>query len=406
MSNLNPAAYANGVNLTNGIVGVPNPARGLTQMHLAMGQVQVPPAYMNLGFPTMVQNMTNINNSRLPPQVQLALAQNQSPPISRPMMQGYFILQLQFLSEHLMSEKTADKKNITYWNRIIEEFFSEDGKMKYELWNQTNNQKRTFDIPCPIIPRFFHVNFESGVISIQLTIGNLRENIVMVQMQPQPQTAAIVEGKTSIIYKYEDGSMVVATGKLKVRFNMARKIESFEFSTDKHTEYVPRHSHIPNESPIGEYGIPVKTLRSLEVAEGVVSLNELISLAISSNKGPLEVLAAVANQDQQTQTMINQSNHNTPPTPGPSPPEPPAKTPKEKTENIASDNTQTSTSNDFTDSSPSTSNANLKLESTTKSASESPSLTNKRPIAPNEPPKIKRTRTKPSPRKNSRTETG
>ncbi|CAG8484363.1 11612_t:CDS:2, partial [Acaulospora colombiana] len=296
MSNPNPAAYTNGMNLANGLVNMPNPPRGITPM-LAMGQAQ---AYnlsnINLGFPTMVPNMTNINGTRLPGQV-MTLAQNPSPPMS-----------------------------------------------------------------------FFHVNFESGVTSIQLTMNNVKE--FMGQMGQMPHPSAIVEAKASMIYDYEDGSRVVATGKLKVKFNMNIKIELFEFMTEKHTEYVPRHSNISSDSPIGEYGIPVKTLRSLEVAEGVVSLNELITLAISSNKGPLEVLSVVANPDQQAQTMINQPNQNTPPTPGPSPPEPTAKTPKEKTENTTSDNSQTSTSNDVTVSSPSTSNVNLKTESpTTKPAS-------------------------------------
>jgi hypothetical protein len=92
-------------------------------------------------------------------------------------------------------------------------------------------------------------------------------------------------------------------------------------------EYVPRQQTMLPESPIGSLGIPIKTLRCLELAEGVVTLNDLIEKSISSNKGPLEIL--YANPEQQSQTIINQSNH-TPPTPGPSPPEPPAKTPKEK----------------------------------------------------------------------------
>lgn len=59
---------------------------------------------------------------------------------------------------------------------------------------------------------------------------------------------------------------VVASGRLKVRLNHHLKIDCFEFNTEKHVEYIPRQQQtmLP-ESPIGPMGIPIKTLRCLEV---------------------------------------------------------------------------------------------------------------------------------------------
>jgi hypothetical protein len=165
-------------------------------------------------------------------------------------------------------------------------------------------------------------------------------------------------------------------------------------------EYVPRQQTMLPESPIGSLGIPIRTLRCLELAEGVVTLHDLIEKSISSNKGPLETLYTLANPEQ---TIINQSN-NTPPTPGPSPPEPPAKTPKEKTENANTENTQSSSTTEMPVPSPSTSNANIKDSPTLKPAIKSPALSNKR--IGETTPKSKIRRTKPPLRKNSRQETG
>ncbi|CAG8569587.1 11220_t:CDS:2 [Racocetra fulgida] len=240
MANLNPAAYTNGINLTNGIVGVQNAPRGLAHMHLAMGQTPhtlnpAMPQY-GLGIP-MLANMPAINNPRLQGQRQMALAQNPSPPIS-----------------------------------------------------------------------FFQVNFESGVTSIQLTMSSIKENLSHPILINNGFAAPVstVEAKASMIYNYEDGS---------------------------------------------------------RVAEGVVTLNDLITTVITSNKGPLQALSALANPEQKPQNIINQSN-DTPLTPGPSPSEIPAKTPKEKVENTTTDNnTQQSTTNDVSVPSPSTSNAIAKQES-------------------------------------------
>jgi len=393
MANLNPTAYANGgITIPNGLVGMPNNPRSINPMHLAMAQPSLNP----IGFPTMLA--TNMNNQR---QIPMPMGQNPSPPITRNPVSylrptGRSILRVFLFGEYLTGENAQNKKDIGYWRRIVSEFFSEEGRMIYGLWNPEDGGRRSFDIPNPVISRFFQVNFESGVTSIQLTMNSIKENFTTpVSINNCIAYNSTVEAKASLIYNYEDGSRVVASGRLKVRLNHLLKIDCFEFNTEKHMEYVPRQQTMLPESPIGPLGIPIRTLRCLELAEGVVTLHDLIEKSISSNKGPLLTLYALANPEQQSQTIINQSN-NTPPTPGPSPPEPPAKTPKEKTENLNPEHTQQQYNNaDVSAPSPSTSNANIK-DSPSKSSVKSP-VFNKI-----ETPKQKRR----APRKNSRQETG
>jgi hypothetical protein len=66
------------------------------------------------------------------------------------------------------------------------------------------------DIPNPVIPRFFQVNFESGVTSIQLTMNSIKENFTTPVSIGNNCMAynSTVEAKASLIYNYEDGSRV------------------------------------------------------------------------------------------------------------------------------------------------------------------------------------------------------
>ncbi|RHZ63497.1 hypothetical protein Glove_329g47 [Diversispora epigaea] len=391
MANLNPSAYTNGINVPHSIVGIQNAPR----MHLVQPQTYNLPVgnFGNLGFPTRIPGQMQI-----PPNI--TVNRNMVPYLQRQSGSlGRCTLRIFMFSDRLSCENEPNKLDITHWRRVVEEFFSSDAKMKYVAFNQNDGSNRTFELLYPTISRFFLVNFESGVKSIGFTINHHKESIAIPQ-------GYILDGKASFIYNYEDESKVVAEGKLKVRFNINLKIELFEFITDKHSEYVPRHRPILQESTISEFGIPQKTQRCLEVAEVVSYLNDVITLTFSIDKGPLSALSMLANDQQGVggvgggSTMAR--SNTTPPTPGPSPPEPTAKTPKEKgVETIATDNTNT-TANESPVPSPSTS----KTESpTTKPMVRSPLLTNKRPTL-NDASKTKRQRSNKPARKGSRQDTG
>ncbi|CAG8457116.1 3441_t:CDS:2 [Diversispora eburnea] len=368
MANLNPPTYTNGINVPHSIVGMQNTPRMLVQ----------PQTYTNLpvglGFPT-----------RMPGQMPMPSNITQPGPLGR------CTLRIYMFSDHLLCEDEAKRFDITHWRRVVEEFFSSDAKMKYVALNQNDGTNRAF------------VNFESGVTSIGFTINHSKE---IPNIHQNIHHGYILDGKASFIYNYSDESKVIAEGKLKVKFNTQLKIEVFEFITDKHSEYVPRHVPVLPGSTISEFGIPQKTRRCLEVAQVVSYLDDVISLTFRINKGPLSALNFIANSVQQGVgggSMMMARSNTTPLTPGPSPPETTAKTPKEKgAETITTDNT-----NNTTNESPVPSPSTSKTESpTTKSLVKSPVQTNKR-TTPNDTPKQKRPRlnNKP-PKKGNRHDTG
>ncbi|CAJ0751824.1 12315_t:CDS:2, partial [Entrophospora sp. SA101] len=197
---------------------------------------------------------------------------------------GKGILKVLLFFEYLAAEMFPAKKDIAHWKRIVSEFFSEEGRFIYLLRSSTDFKTKIFDLPTPIIARFFQVNFDSGVNTIQITMSNIKESQHPISSSIENNFIIIIEAKSQMIYNYNNGSRVVFSGKLRIKLSSNTKIEAFEFYTDDHIEYLPRNSDI--SSPIGEYGITMKTLRCLEVAEIVLSLNDIISTTIEQKKGP------------------------------------------------------------------------------------------------------------------------
>ncbi|CAG8433213.1 525_t:CDS:10 [Ambispora gerdemannii] len=309
MSNMNPTHFLGaGMSMPNQLVTM-NAAgqRVLTPMQLtAMAQAQpnLNSAYnYNLGFPTMLAANTTNMGARVP-QLHLVACLAEGFPLfpscvksflkvkhgTPPLNQGRGILRIMLFADYLGGEhdptKKIDKKDIMYWTRFVTEFFTEDGTMRYTLWNSKTQEPRSFDIANSVIPRYYQVNFDSGVTGIQLILGHAREHV-------SPGYNGLHAGHTvdcpraTMIYSYENGTRIVATGHLRVRLTLALKIEYMDFATRKHEEYIPREAKdILPPSPVNDYGIPVKTLRSLEIAEGVAQLDDLITITLHSNQGP------------------------------------------------------------------------------------------------------------------------
>nr|CAG8433337.1 7955_t:CDS:2 [Entrophospora candida] len=231
-----------------------------------------------------ISNPSNPNNPRLPPSIQLPMQQQPNPAIKRQPITGKGILKVLLFFEYLAAEMFPAKKDIAHWKRIVSEFFSEEGRFIYLLRSSTDFKTKIFDLPTPIIARFFQVNFDSGVNTIQITMSNIKESQHPISSSIENNFIIIIEAKSQMIYNYNNGSRVVFSGKLRIKLSSNTKIEAFEFYTDDHIEYLPRNSDI--SSPIGEYGITMKTLRCLEVAEIVLSLNDIISTTIEQKKGP------------------------------------------------------------------------------------------------------------------------
>ncbi|CAJ0637069.1 15082_t:CDS:2, partial [Entrophospora sp. SA101] len=235
-------------------------------------------------------NINNINNPNNPNIHILPASIPMQPQQPNPAIQG--ILRILLFFEYLAAEMSPNKKDISYWRRTISEFFTEGGRFFYSLQSSTDlKNKKSFDLPTPLIARFFQVNFDSGVNSIQITMNSVKESLgnqLTINNNLENKLINTIEAKSQMIYNYANGSRVVFIGRLRIRLNLSTMIEYFEFLTDDYIEYVPRN--IETSCLITEYGITMKTLRCLEVAEIVVTLNDIISMTIEQKKGPQHVL--------------------------------------------------------------------------------------------------------------------
>ncbi|KAJ3036560.1 hypothetical protein HK097_003808 [Rhizophlyctis rosea] len=247
--------------------------------------------------------------------------------------------------EHLCPPHPESGKDIEHWRRFVREFFAETGMMKYALWNshsqwtfamnpQYKDTHKVFELNTALLPRFYQVNFQSGVTQIQLIMTNPRELVV--------NNALAVEcSRASLLYQYENGLQVLCHGHLRVQFTSNIKIELFEFRTKRHTELLPRDvmmkvevgtppannansDDVKSESgkdgngvggggggggpggarrtpvkglppdlaepSVNEFGITVWTMRCLEIAEVVCHMRDLIDYSLGKEKGPIESL--------------------------------------------------------------------------------------------------------------------
>ncbi|CAG8434129.1 4737_t:CDS:2 [Ambispora gerdemannii] len=284
MANFNPAGYLQQQNMTmQNIFNLPNTRRVITtpaQLPTQAGVHQSisPTSYM----PASVMAMAN--HPRIPIH-QMRMIQKQIP--------GGFIMRLLLFGEYLGNDKTIlghyhTKKDIHYWKVFAQFFFAEDVYMKYTLCNErTDNIGKTYELKYPVIPRYYQTFFESGVTSIQLILGSPKE-------QDMGNGCQLDCPKASMVYYYENGSQVVHSGHLIVMFNQTSKINSFEFRTRNFTEYIPR-SHVtknmPNDiesSVVSEFGIPQRTLRCLDLAEGSDLIQGVMMESMQKRVGPIQ----------------------------------------------------------------------------------------------------------------------
>ncbi|RUS17400.1 LIM-domain binding protein-domain-containing protein, partial [Endogone sp. FLAS-F59071] len=304
--------------LPSGIPGTPGAQGGL-----------VPAGFNQAAAAATLAGAAAMNLSRMPgaaiPQLQAQLQQGGP---------GQGVLRLLQYNEQL--PKGAQAADINFWRKFIADFYSENGVMKYELVDPIKSQKRNFELTTALLPRFYQINFDSGVQSIQMTIEDSKDYLLSTG-------APIVEcGLASLYYHFRNGCLVVARGRLRVTFSPAFKIDTWEFWTAAHTEYIPRSAVVPRESQqkspametkegvmakiqqqgkqqqgegswdyipessVNEFGITLKAMRCLEIAEVVGRMKDLITYSVSTNTGPIQSLAKLAQRFREQPRLPNQ----------------------------------------------------------------------------------------------------
>ncbi|RGB32494.1 LIM-domain binding protein [Rhizophagus diaphanus] len=311
MASYNPAAFMPGGAIRvppNVYPNFPNaqrfvrPQYTMTQNGIGVQRNIIPSSYV----PNMIAMTNNIvNNPRFVNQMRM-----QTPIIKSNSGVGKLLAFVECLGNDVMVNNLQD---ILYWKQLTNTFFSEDVTMKYTLHDSVNNRTKRFEFTYQVIPRFYQTFIESGVVKIHLVLGSPKERTVNTPNGVQSQVDCPY---SSIEYHFANGIQVSAPGRLVVVFNNTLKMTSFDFVTSKFTEYVPRNliqRFTPDTVVVNEYGIPHKTMRCLEIAEGVDFIQEVIALTIKdSQTGPLQALRMVTHnsQNMNTPTMSNNPNPN------------------------------------------------------------------------------------------------
>lgn len=182
-------------------------------------------------------------------------------------LKGVCLLKLMQFNEHLSGFPGSNSKDddLSYWNDFVQRFFSLKGIFRHAtLFREGESQsQKQYEIPYPALPRYFHTHFESGVKTMQLTMDKGTTD------RSLPNDCHLIENqKASLVYWYENGSHVVATGTLRAQFDSEQKFELFEFLTTSHEEYLSRNMIIQKARPLHNW---IKEWKQINQQDGTHS---------------------------------------------------------------------------------------------------------------------------------------
>lgn len=185
-------------------------------------QVPVPvpgPQPVGQGFPPYQQKDKRLGQR---PVMTRGIMPNGYPPVYRRPVANAELLKLLDFCE-LVGVRSESTKNILYWKKIITEYFSEMGVLRYSV--KSGMDQRQFEFSVPIIPRFFFSIIQSGVSRIEIQPGMLR-------VHPLANGSTYIESlRCCFTHHYTDGSYVNIYGTMKGVFNMMLKFEWLDFQT-------------------------------------------------------------------------------------------------------------------------------------------------------------------------------
>ncbi|KAI9493667.1 LIM-domain binding protein-domain-containing protein [Zychaea mexicana] len=222
------------------------------------------------------------------------------------------VLKLMQFSDRLSPGNEATE--LSTWTKFVDEFFTRSGSLRFTLWNASTEEKRLHTISRPSIARIFQTQYECGVTSLQLTMDQTNEYFL--------DKAMLLEcPRSSFIYRYENGSLVILFGVLSVvlvsdSVSGSLKIEKFDFECSKHEEFVARQNinivstpakkkgkkpppSILPDSPVSEWGVPARILQLMLISDTAATFSEIAFTAITTVVPPAMALKIRANFAQQ-----------------------------------------------------------------------------------------------------------
>lgn len=123
----------------------------------------------------------------------------------------------------LIGVRSDSTKNILYWRKIITDYFSEVGVLRYSV--KSGVDSRQFEFSVPIIPRFFFSIIQSGVTRMEIQPGLLRTQVLA------NGTTYLESSRCCFTHYYSDGSYVNIHGNIRGILNQNLKLDWLDFQT-------------------------------------------------------------------------------------------------------------------------------------------------------------------------------
>lgn len=137
---------------------------------------------------------------------------------------------------------------MSYWQGFVQQFFSPRGVFRLNLvmYPDSENkeqEEKLYEIPQAALARYFHINFQSGITNMQLTLekGTMDKSL--------PGGCHFIENQKAAFIHWLENSHVVWHGTVRAQFDAEQKIDMFEFVTTSHDEYLSRKQVIAAAMP-------------------------------------------------------------------------------------------------------------------------------------------------------------
>ena len=187
-------------------------------------------------------------------------------------------------------------KDFLFFKKLCLEYFSKQASLRIGLVNSEDPQdNRFFDIETCLIPRYYYLNYESGIQSMQYQLCNPVEKLT-------PLGILIDASNAFIHFTFKNGTKMMMDIHFRAVLDFNFAFETLQTQARSNQEYIPRHfladPYLLNEPCIlNEFGITEKLMRCLEMTEVVSTMSDLMLHSqgpYGSSKGPRDTLKLFA----------------------------------------------------------------------------------------------------------------
>ncbi|CCH41836.1 hypothetical protein BN7_1375 [Wickerhamomyces ciferrii] len=245
----------------------------------------------------------------------------------------------------LIGVRTDSNKNILYWRKIITDYFSEIGVLRYSV--KSGVDSRQFEFSVPIIPRFFFSIIQSGVTRMDIQPDLLRTQVLA------NGTTYLESSRCCFTHYYSDGSYVNIHGNIRGILNQNLKLDYLDFQTHVFipgVEWPSLEKILSDEQKVKDiflnqennkkadnpearrlqlltkfrsnykvfhsmsnFGLQESVMRVMQVSDVMAHLKSLMLFSITSEDptGPLNSLDAFVNQSKDKQSDVKEDSNST-----------------------------------------------------------------------------------------------